>query len=87
MISKSTASECYVYITLPGETKFVTAGKFELSTDRQDIPTGKFVYGRKYLARENAVAIDPLELKLSDNTYETYLLKGIFVSLRDASPD
>ena len=87
MISKSTASECYVYITLPGETKFVTAGKFELTTNRQGIPTGKFVYGRKYLARKNAVAIDPLELKLSDKTYETNLLKGIFGSLRDASPD
>ena len=87
MISKSTASECYVYITLPGETKFVTAGKFELTTNRQGIPTGKFVYGRKYLARKNAVAIDTLELKLSDKTYETNLLKGIFGSLRDASPD
>jgi len=87
MIFRSTASECYVYITLPGETKFVTAGKFELTTDRQGIPTGKFVYGRKYLARENAVAIDPLELKLSNKTYETKLLKGIFGSLRDASPD
>ncbi len=87
MISKSTVSECYVYITLPGETKFVTAGKFELTTNRQGIPTGKFVYGRKYLARENAIAIDPFELKLSDKTYETNLLKGIFGSLRDASPD
>ncbi len=87
MISKSTASECYVYITLPGETKFVTAGKFELTTNRQGIPTGKFVYGRKYLARENAVAIDPFELKLSDKTYGTNLLNGVFGSLRDASPD
>ncbi|NOZ10486.1 MAG: type II toxin-antitoxin system HipA family toxin [Gammaproteobacteria bacterium] len=87
MISKSSASECYVYITLPGETKFVTAGKFELTTNRQGIPTGKFIYGRTYLARENAVAIDPLELKLSSKTYETNILKGVFGSLRDASPD
>jgi len=35
MISGTTASECYVYITLPGETEFVTAGKFELTTNRQ----------------------------------------------------
>jgi len=87
MISKDTASECYVYITLPGKTKFVTAGKFELTTNRQGLSTGKFVYGRKYLARENAVAIEPFELKLSDKTYENNLLKGIFGSLRDASPD
>jgi len=87
MISRTTASECYVYITLPGETEFVTAGKFELTTNRQGNPTGRFVYGRSYLARENAVPIDPLGLKLSTKTYETNLLKGIFGSLRDASPD
>jgi serine/threonine-protein kinase HipA len=87
MISRTTASECYVYITLPGETEFVTAGKFELTTDRQGNPTGKFVYGRSYLARDNAVPIDPIELKLSTKTYETNLLKGVFGALRDASPD
>ena len=87
MISRTTASECYVYITLPGETEFVTAGKFELTTDRRGNPTGKFIYGRSYLARDNAVPIDPLELKLSNKTYETNLLKGIFGALRDASPD
>jgi len=87
MISRTTASECYVYITLPGESEFVTAGKFELTTDRRGNPTGKFIYGRSYLARDNAVPIDPLELKLSTKTYETNILKGIFGSLRDASPD
>lgn len=87
MISRITARECYVYITLPGETEFVTAGKFELTTNRRGIPTGKFIYGRSYLARENAVAIDPFELKLGTKTYETNLLKGVFGALRDASPD
>jgi len=87
MISNKTASECYVYLVLPGETDFVTAGKFELTTNLQGNPTGKFVYGQSYLKRDDAVAIDPLELKLSDKTYETNLLKGIFGSLRDASPD
>lgn len=87
MISRTTASECFVYLTLPGETEFVTAGKFELTTNRQDIPTGKFVYGQSYLKREDAVPIDPIALKLSDKTYETNLLKGVFGALRDASPD
>jgi serine/threonine-protein kinase HipA len=87
MISRATASECFVYITLPGETEFVTAGKFELTTNRQGNPTGKFVYGRSYLERGDAVAIDPLALKLSNKTYETNLLKGVFGALRDASPD
>ncbi len=80
-------NECYVYLTLPGETDFVTAGKFALTTDRRGVPTGRFVYGRSYLVREEAVPIDPLELKLGRNTYETRLLKGMFGALRDASPD
>ena len=87
MISRTAASECYVYITLPGETEFVTAGKFELTTNRQGYPAGEFVYGRSYLARDNAVPIDPIELKLSTKTYETNILKGVFGALRDASPD
>lgn len=80
-------NECYVYIVLPGETEFVTAGKFVLSTDRHGVPTGKFIYGRSYRARENAVPIDPHELKLSPSTFETQRLKGVFGALRDAGPD
>ena len=62
-------SECFVYIALPGETEFVTAGRFERSADRRGISTGRFVYGKSYLARSNAVPIDPLNLKLSNETY------------------
>lgn len=80
-------SECYVHIVLPGETAFVTAGRFDLGTNRQGVPTGRFVYGRSYLARDNAVPIDPLALKLGPRTCETTLLGGMFGALRDASPD
>lgn len=80
-------SECFVYLTLPGETEFVTAGRFRVDTDRHGVATGRFVYGKSYLARDNAVAIDPIELKLAPHIYETRLLKGIFGALRDASPD
>jgi serine/threonine-protein kinase HipA len=80
-------TECYVYITLPGETESVTAGRFELTKDRRGDAVGRFVYGKSYLARANAVAIDPIELKLSGNTYETTRLHGLFGALRDAGPD
>ena len=83
----SDARECFVYITLPDETEFVTAGRFELSTNHAGIPLGRFVYGARYLERHNAVPIDPIELKLGDTTYETTLLRGVFGALRDASPD
>jgi serine/threonine-protein kinase HipA len=87
MNSRPAENACFVYITLPGTTEFVTAGKFVLTTDRRGNPTGQFVYGKSYLERDHPVAIDPLGLKLADRTYETNLLKGVFGALRDASPD
>lgn len=83
----SNATECFVYITLPGETDSVAAGRFELTKDRRGNALGRFVYGKSYLARGNAVAIDPVELKLSGQTYETTRLNGIFGALRDSGPD
>src|ERR1700751_262730 len=80
-------TECYVYITLPGETEAVTAGRFELTKDRRGNALGRFVYGKSYLARGNAVVIDPIELKLSGDTYETARLNGVFGALRDSGPD
>lgn len=80
-------TECFVYITLPGQTEPVTAGRFALAVDRRGTPEGRFVYGRSYLERPNAVALDPVELKLSTRTYETPALNGVFGALRDASPD
>jgi serine/threonine-protein kinase HipA len=80
-------SEAFVYLTLPGATSPVTAGRFELSTDRQGASVGRFVYGRRYLERSDAVPIDPIELKLEERTFATARLHGMFGALRDASPD
>src|SRR5271168_3180441 len=87
MISKTPATECFVYMTLPGQTDAVTAGRFALTKSRDGTPLGKFVYGRSYLARNDAVEIDPVQLKLSDETYETGRLNGVFGAIRDAGPD
>jgi serine/threonine-protein kinase HipA len=87
MISKVTPTECFVYMTLPGQTAPVTAARFELTKNRRDIPIGRLVYGRSYLARADAVPIDPINLKLSNQTYETVGMKGVFGALRDAGPD
>ena len=52
MISRPAgASERFFYITLPGETDSVRAGRFQLATSRQGIVTGRMAYGRSYLAR------------------------------------
>ena len=87
MTSEPGATECYVYVTLPGTSIFVTAGRFVLEPDRRGVPVGRFVYGRSYLANPDAVPIDPIDLKLADTTYRTTALKGVFGALRDASPD
>jgi serine/threonine-protein kinase HipA len=83
----SKAPECFVYITLPGATSAVTAGKFVLDQTRAGDPLGRFVYGRSYLENAQAVPVDPVELKLAENTYETVQLNGVFGALRDAGPD
>lgn len=88
MTSRPTGvAECFVYMTLPGETDAVTVGRFALTNSRQGVTTGRFVYGRSYLARPDAVEIDPVELRLGSRNYETILMRGMFGALRDAGPD
>lgn len=87
MTSDKTPTGCFVYITLPGQLKPVTAGRYVLSSNRRGEPIGRFVYGRTYLAREDRVEIDPVELKFGSRDYETARLKGVFGALRDSGPD
>lgn len=87
MTSRASSSGCFVYITLPGATAAVTAGRFVLEKNQGGDPLGRFVYGRSYLDNPGAVPIDPVVLKLSDRTYETVQMNGLFGALRDAGPD
>jgi len=87
MTSNRSDPECFVYITLPGQVSPITAGKFALTKNRSGDALGRFVYGRSYLDNPQAVEIDPVELKLANQTYETVQLGGIFGALRDAGPD
>ncbi len=79
--------QCFVYIVPPGSTKFVTAGRFQISQTREGIPIGEFVYGKKYMERIDAVEFDPVELRLSQLHYKTVKLNGFFGAIRDAMPD
>ncbi len=79
--------DCFVYIVPPGATTFVTAARYRWLPDRGGLPLGQLVYGRRYLARPDAVPIDPIELPLTANVYETRTLGGVFGALRDAAPD
>jgi serine/threonine-protein kinase HipA len=86
MTSKS-STECFVYMTLLHAEAATLAGRFVLEETPHGEPLGRFVYGRSYLRNPDAVEIDPVELKLSDITYETTQLNGVFGALRDAGPD
>ena len=78
--------ECFVYIVLPDATEFVTAGRFRWM-DEGDGGVGRFVYGRAYRERADAVELDPVELRLSDRVYETARMDGFFGAIRDSMPD
>ena len=87
MTSKPQKGECFVYMTLPGAIEPITVGRYGLTVNRTGVPLGRFVYGRSYLARNDAVEVDPIELRLGQQPYQTTLLKGVFGALRDAGPD
>ena len=78
--------ECFVYIVPPGATEFVTAGRFR-SDDDGTAAVGRFVYGRSYRERADAVELDPVELRLSGEVYETARMQGFFGAIRDSMPD
>ncbi len=86
MTSRTAARQCFVFITLPGQTQSVTAAKYELS-HRDGVSIGRLVYGRKYLERADAVEFDPVELRFGTTIEPTTKYNGLYGALRDASPD
>ena len=82
----SSERECFVYIVPPGATEFVTAGRFRWTEDGAG-EVGRFVYGRSYRERSDAVELDPVELRLSSQVYETARMEGYFGAIRDSMPD
>ena len=80
-------SDCYVYIQMPGSLEVVTAGRFQHEILPDGSAVGRFVYGTSYLARPDAVALDPFNLPLEPTEFRTTQLNGMFGALRDAAPD
>ena len=64
----------------------MTAGRFRWIDDGA-APVGRFVYGRSYRERADAVELDPVELRLSAQVYETARMQGFFGAIRDSMPD
>lgn len=83
--------EGYLFVYLPGEVEAVPAGRLVLEEAGPDSTASRFGYGRRYLARPNAVPVDPLSLPLSclpgdEATYEP-VHPPLFGAVRDAAPD
>jgi serine/threonine-protein kinase HipA len=77
----------YVWIWLPGSADPVVCGRFTRQSLASGAHTGTFVYGQSYLARPQAVPIDPIVLPLNDQPITTTHLRGWFSVLQDRGPD
>lgn len=78
---------CFAFLHLPGETTPVVCGRFEQQGEGRGV-IGRFTYGRSFLGRRDAVAIDPIGLPVEAGTFPpTAQHRGIYGALRDASPD
>ncbi len=73
-----------VFIYLPDRTEAVPAGIFYHD---QDAGVGRFVYGRKYVERPNAMSVDPVALPLGVEPREVTTNEGFYGSFADAAPD
>lgn len=76
-------SECYVFID-GLEEKPVICGYFKL--DNQS-GRGEFNYGKSYLARSDAFALDPIHLPLKSGIFSYRANRGVFGVLSDAGAD
>lgn len=76
----------FVFVQLPSTEQIVVAGRYELDTSSRS-HVGYFTYGRSYLARDEAVPLDPIHLPLRPGEFRTTLNEGLFGALRDAAPD
>lgn len=81
-----TSESIFVWIYLPGQTVPVVAGRLKIAPTPGG-PVGEFVYGRSYLARQGAIAIDPVALPKNNSAPPFTALGGFPGALLDACPD
>ncbi len=74
--------EGWVFVDMPGEASPVLAARLVI-----DGGTGRFVYGKSYLARADAFPLDPINLPLTASTQSVNGNDGVPAVLLDAGPD
>lgn len=83
-------AERVVFVYLPGELQAVPAGRLWMTEQGVDVVASRFAYGRRYLERGNAIAVDPVSLPLARADEGTLVPAeglALFGALRDATPD
>jgi serine/threonine-protein kinase HipA len=80
----TTTNETYVFIHLEGA--WIPCGHLTMLQDGRRV-VSTFQYGRKYLERDNAVAVDPVQLPLRQGVFTSTAASPLFGGIRDASPD
>lgn len=78
---------CYVHVQLPGQVAVVPAARFQLDLLADGARIGRLRYGERYLARPDAVALDPAQLPLSRQVHEVSGGCGLPPALAEAGPD
>lgn len=76
----------YVWIYLPQATEPVVAGRLEIEKTAAGT-IGHFTYGQSYLAREEAIPLDPVVLPLARGVTELSALSGFPGCVLDSCPD
>lgn len=75
-----------VYVLIYLGSQWIPCGLLEYQESGRR-SSSRFRYGKKYLARTDAISIDPLHLPLEDRSFETLEGFQIFNGIRDAAPD
>ena len=78
--------DCFVFVALPGRSEYVVAGRFRGVVASSGARLGEFVYGRSYLSRPDAVELDPVQLRLTEDIRKTSEFNGLFGAIRDTMP-
>jgi len=76
----------FVWVYLPEETSPVVAGRLDIRITPSGV-LGEFVYGQSYLARPDAIPIDPVSLPLNNSAPPFTSLSGFPGVILDACPD
>lgn len=77
-------NEAYVFIQLGGQ--WIPCGYLMVHQDQREI-LATFQYGKKYLQRNDALSIDPVQLPLGDAFFRSTPQAPLFGGIRDAAPD